>query len=258
MTGYTELSKNTNNRILVVGGYLKDVEIIDYGHRAKIAVRPGGSAFNVAFCLSKLGFKVLFISCFEPGENREWPFDSLRANRNCSGGTFVYRGMDVLAVKRPSLVTLSEEVLSLIGSESFALVYATLDIGLKAAVSVSSLESSAKIVDPSPQIEFRDIADLEGFDFIIGNDYMKLREGSAKLIVKASSEGVLYRGKVFPPPEKGRDKFGSGDLFGAFFSRFLLEGLPVERAIERAVEESSAYCMTDLPLPEYAISRIVH
>lgn len=248
MTGCTEQSKN---RILVLGGYLEDIQVYGRGHRASITNRPGGSAYNVAFCLSKLGLDVLFLGCFDQGENRDWPFESLRVDKTCAHGKFLYSGREVLAVQRPTRPALVEELVDLLREEKFSLVYATLEIGVAAAMIAREITCDYRLLDPSPQLEFTTLEDFESFDFILANDHMELEDRKGNLLVKAGSSGVIYAGHKYSPPARGKDKFGSGDLFGAVFSRGLLKGLAVEKAVREAVRESSNYCLSSGTLAEY-------
>jgi hypothetical protein len=44
------------------------------------------------------------------------------------------------------------------------------------------------------------------------------------------------------PPRIGKNRFGSGDLFGAIFSLLVTIGASPEEAIEEAVKTSGEYC----------------
>lgn len=229
-------------RALILGGYLEDIEISGSGHNAEIKQTPGGSGFNVANCLSLIGADVLFLSCFGVGDSRKWPFESIPVTSNCSSGIFLFRDSEVIAVEKPSLVSIDEELLELLSGERFDLLYSTLEIGQFAASKAASIESRIKIIDPSPFHEFKGLEGLEKYDFILANDYMSFDRDDRRVIMKASSKGAFYGKKEYLPPRIGKNRFGSGDLFGAIFSLLVTIGASPEEAIEEAVKASGEYC----------------
>lgn len=248
VTDFIELSKN---RILVIGGYLQDIEITGSGHDASVTSRPGGSAYNVAMCLSYLGIDVLFLSCFSHGKGVGYAFDSLPVQSDCQRGIFLYRGTEVLAVQRPSRPTMSGALRRLLEGEKFALAYATLEIGVESLSLLDGIDSRYRILDPSPGIELKNLSGLEKFDYILANDHTPVAARESKLIIKAGAKGAIHRGVVYSPPLPGTDKLGSGDLFGAVFSYKLLLGQNAEEALKWAVLESSRYCLFRGSLSDY-------
>ena len=247
----TDFIEPSENRILVIGGYLQDIEITGSGHTASVISRPGGSAYNVAMCLSSLGLDVLFLSCFGPGNSVGYAFDSLPVQSGCQRGIFLYRGTEVLAVQRPSRPAVSGVLRRLLDGEKFALAYATLEIGVESLNLLEGIDSRYRILDPSPGIELKNLSGFEKFDYILANDHTLVSACESKLIIKAGAKGAIHRGVVYSPPVPGIDKFGSGDLFGAVFSSGLLLGHNVEDAIKSAVIESSRYCLFGGSLDDY-------
>lgn len=247
----TDFIEPSENRILVIGGYLQDIEITGGGHNASVISRPGGSAYNVAMCLSSLGLDVLFLSCFGPGNSVGYAFDSLPVQSGCQRGIFLYRGTEVLAVQRPSRPAVSGVLRRLLDGEKFALAYATLEIGAEPLNLLDAIDSRYRILDPSPGIELKNLSGFEKFDYVLANDHTRVIACESKLIIKAGAKGAIHRGVIHSPPVPGADKFGSGDLFGAVFSSGLLQGLTAEEALKVAVLESSKYCLFDGSLADY-------
>jgi len=241
-------------RALVIGGYLEDIEISGSGHNAWIKQTPGGSGFNVANCLSLIGADVLFLSCFGVGDSRKWPFKSIPVTSNCSHGTFLFRGSEVIAVEKPSIVSINEELLELLSGERFDLLYSTLEIGQFAASKAASTHSRIKIIDPSPFHEFKGLEGLEKYDFILANDYMSFDKDDRRVITKASSKGARYGKKEYLPPRIGKSRFGSGDLFGAIFSLLVSTGASPEEAIEEAVKISGEYCYKGKSIGQFLLN----
>lgn len=239
VTDFTERSKF---RALVLGGYLEDVEVSGSGHKASIVKTDGGSAFNVATSLSLLGAEVLFLSCFGVCDSDRWSFRSIPVMPDCAHGIFLFSGSDVIAVQKPQPVDVNQELVGILIDEEYDLLYSTLEIGQQAASVISSVKSRIKVVDPSPFHEFKGLDGLGKYDFILANDYMSFEKSDSRLIIKASEKGVNFAGKDYLPPVVGKNRFGSGDIFGSGFSLLLMNGASPEEAIGEAVKVSGEFC----------------
>ncbi|MBN2220310.1 MAG: carbohydrate kinase family protein [Kosmotogaceae bacterium] len=250
VTDFTERSKI---RALVLGGYLEDVEVSGSGHKASIVKTDGGSAFNVAACLSLLGVEVLFLSCFGVRDSNRWVFRSIPVMPDCAHGIFLFSGSDVIAVQKPKSVHLNQELVRMLIDEEYDLLYSTLEIGQQAASVISSVKARIKVVDPSPFHEFKGLDGLEQYDFILANDYMSIERRGSRVIVKASEKGVYFAGKDYLPPVVGKNRFGSGDIFGSVFSLLLVNGASPEEAIGEAVRVSGKFCSQTTSVEQFML-----
>ncbi len=228
-------------RALIIGGYLEDIEISGIQRRDKTNSRRVRLPMWPT-ALSLISADVLFLSCLVSAILGNGLLSLFRSRRIVHTGLSSLEVLEIIAVEKPSIVSINDELLNFFVRRNSISPSVTLEIGHLAASKAASVESRIKVIDPSPFHELKGLEGLEKYDFILANDYMSFDRDDRRVIIKASSKGARYGKKEYLPPRIGKSRFGSGDLFGAIFSLLVSTGTSPEEAIEESVKISGEYC----------------
>lgn len=245
---FSEQSK----KILVIGGLFKDIELKGKDHQTNFDSRIGGAAYNVALVLSELGYMVYFGTVYPDNYYERLYKPNLKIFPliyPSEKGFFLYRGKDILGVKRPTIIKDLFDLKSIFIKENFLAFFTTLELGSNIVNELSYINSKWKFLDPSPWFEGDKIETYQQFDFIFPNsmEYDKISKlPFEKSIIKKGVEGISYKDNFFENKNIGIDKFGNGDLFDAIFISEIISGRNVQKSIETAMEVAADFSVSDL------------
>ncbi len=249
-----------NNKILVIGGLFKDIELNGKDHQTNFNSRIGGAAYNVALVLSELGYSVYFGTVYPDNyyERLYKPYLKIFPLVYPSEkGFFLFKGKNILGVKRPTIIKKISNLKNMLIKEKFLAFFTTLELGSDIVNELSFINSQWKFLDPSPWFEGEKIKNYQQFDYIFPNnmEYSKITKiPFEKSIIKNGVEGISFNHNIFKNKKKGVDKFGNGDLFDAIFMSEIITGTEVLKSIKTAMDTATDFSISNMNF-EYFIQK---
>ncbi|GAB6189536.1 PfkB family carbohydrate kinase [Marinitoga arctica] len=220
-------------KIDVYGAIFYDIYIVgDEVHNSEIIEIPGGSGFNIAYTLFKLGYEITlnaFIGKDFKGRYLEEiiPFKLQKVSGKTA--TFISKNEKPIAVERK----INDNDFGKIEKKSNIAVITT-ELSRNMLIKIEKMNYDRVFFDigPRPFISKNILKN----SFTIGNSKeCKIRKCN---VIKMGKDGVIYNNKIYHSNgKKAKYSIGLGDIFDAFFIHYNLMGNSFEKSIEKSIKE---------------------
>jgi sugar/nucleoside kinase (ribokinase family) len=238
-------------KIDVYGAIFFDLYIFgDKPHESKIYEMPGGSGFNIAYLLYKLGYDVHFNSFLGDDFKGEYiyniiPFKNIERKKEKTA-TFISKNDIPIAVERK----INDSVFDKLEKKSNIAVITT-ELSKKELIKIEKLNYETIFFDIGPRPFISN--DIFSNAIVFGTE--KECEYRECDIIKMGIKGIKYKDKIFESNgSKAKYKTGLGDIFDAFFIHYYLKTNNIESSIIKAI--SKVEKVLDVPGPYNKINSL--
>ncbi|KLO23813.1 hypothetical protein X275_01615 [Marinitoga sp. 1197] len=241
-------------KIDIYGALFYDMYIFgEKVHEVKIFEMPGGSGFNIAYTLYKLGHNVKFNSFI--GYDRRGkhlrsiiPFKNLEEKKK-NTALFISKNEIPVAIERSINDCNFKEL-----KKEADIAIITTELSLKTLEKINKLNYQHIFLDIGPRpFILKQAISIFNNAFIIGNE-QECRFKKCNL-TKLGMKGILYNNKKYKSNgKKAMYSTGLGDIFDALFIHYLFETKSYEKAIINSIKKTEK--VLDIPGPYNKINHI--
>ncbi|WGS64458.1 carbohydrate kinase family protein [Marinitoga aeolica] len=217
----------------VYGATFYDIYILgDAPHNSKIIEIPGGSGFNIAYTLYKLGYEINFNSFIGNDHKGKYledmiPFKLEKVEEKTA--TFISRNGNPLAVERK----INDSNFKKIEKKSDVAIITT-ELSIKELIEIEKLGYKKIFFDIGPRPFIAE--NIFNNAFVLGTEKeCKYRNCN---LIKLGNRGIKFNNEIYNSNGKiAKYKTGLGDIFDAFFIHYILNNYSIEEAIKISIDK---------------------